>query len=212
MKIEIWSDFVCPFCYIGKRHLELGLKQFAHKENVEVIFRSFELDPNMPKDTDKDIYEILAGKYSIPTMQAQLLTNQVTQQAAEVGLTYHFATNIPTNSFDAHRLVHFAKQSGKMDELVERIFKAHFTDSLHVGDHETLTDLAEEVGLDRQTTLDFLSGESHSEDVRQDEANAAKLGIRAVPYFVFNNKYALSGAQPSEVFLDTLQKIWEEEK
>ncbi|MGG1664245.1 DsbA family oxidoreductase [Brevibacillus sp. NRS-1366] len=211
MKIEIWSDFACPFCYIGKRRLEAALSQFPHKDKVETMFRSFELDPHAKRDTHLSLYEILAAKYGMPVEKAKGMTEQVAQQAKEVGLDYHFDTVVSTNTLDAHRLAHYANANGKMTEMVERLLKAFFTDSLHLGDHQVLAQLAAEIGLDREKTLAMLAGDEYTEQVQADKQKGANLGINGVPFFVFNDKYALSGAQPGEVFVNVLNKVWEEE-
>lgn len=212
MKVEIWSDFVCPFCYIGKRRFEQALAKFSHKNHVEVIYRSFELDPHAARDSKHDTHEMLAAKYGMSYEQAQAMTNNVAQQAAEVGLAFHFNTAIQTNTFDAHRLMYFAASHEKMHEMTERLLQAHFTDSEHIGNHETLTALAKEIGLDPNETANMLAGEQYAEEVRKDEQEARTIGVRGVPFFVINRKYAISGAQPSEVFLSALEKAWSEEQ
>ncbi|MFX3623634.1 MAG: DsbA family oxidoreductase [Ectobacillus sp.] len=212
MKIEIWSDFLCPFCYIGKRRLEAALQQFAHKDEVEVVYRSFELNPNAKRDIETDIHSLIAAKYGISREQAQAANNNIAMQAKEVGLTFRFDTMIPTNSFDAHRLVHFAAGHGKMQEMMERLFQAYFIDSKHIGDRETLMALAAEVGLDKENTAAMLASDEYTAEVRADEQRARELGISGVPFFVFNGKYAVSGAQPSEVFLEVLQKVYDENR
>jgi predicted DsbA family dithiol-disulfide isomerase len=212
MKIEVWSDFVCPFCYIGKRRLEQALAQFPHKDQVEIEYKSFELDPNAPKDSDKNIHELLASKYGMTVEQAKQQNDGIRQHAASVGLTYHFDTMKPTNTFDAHRLAKFAKMKGKEAEIIEKLMYAYFTESKHIGEHETLADIAESAGLDRQETLKVLEDKNaYANDVRIDQAIAQQYGIRGVPYFVINQKYAISGAQPTETFINALNKIWEEE-
>jgi predicted DsbA family dithiol-disulfide isomerase len=212
MKIEVWSDFVCPFCYIGKRRLEQALAQFPHKDQVEIEYKSFELDPNAPKDSDKNIHELLASKYGMTVEQAKQQNDGIRQHAASVGLTYHFDTMKPTNTFDAHRLAKFAKTKGKEAEITEKLMYAYFTESKHIGDHETLADIAESAGLDRQEALKVLEDKNaYANDVRIDQAIAQQYGIRGVPYFVINQKYAISGAQPTETFINALNKVWEEE-
>lgn len=212
MKVEMWSDFVCPFCYIGKRRFEQALAKFSHKNHVEVIYRSFELDPHADRDSKHNTHEMLAAKYGMSYEQAQAMTNNVAQQAAEVGLIFHFNTAIQTNTFDAHRLMYFAARHGKMHEMTERLLQAHFTDSEHIGNHETLVALAKEIGLDPNETANMLAGEEYGKEVRQDEQEASTIGIRGVPFFVINRKYAISGAQPSEAFLSVLEKAWSEEQ
>lgn len=212
MKVEIWSDFVCPFCYIGKRRFEQALEKFPHKNHVEVIYRSFELDPHADRDSKYNTHEMLAAKYGMSYEQAQAMTNNVAQQAAGVGLTFRFNTAIQTNTFDAHRLMYFAARQGKMHEMTERLLQAHFTDSDHIGNHETLAALAENVGLDPNEAANMLAGDEHTAEVRNDEQEAKMMGIQGVPFFVINRKYAISGAQPSEVFLSALEKAWSEEQ
>ncbi len=212
MKVEVWSDFVCPFCYIGKRKFEAALQSFAHKADVEVVFKSFELSPDAKKDGNPDIHTYLATKYGMSRQQAVENTNHIAQQAKAVGLDFYFERTIQTNTFDAHRLAHYAAQQGKGIEMTDRLLKAHFTDGLHLGDHDVLADLAVEVGLNRDEVFNVLGGTEYTDDVHQDEQEAAQLGARGVPFFVINRKYGISGAQPTEVFLGTLQKAWEEEQ
>lgn len=212
MKIEMWSDFVCPFCYIGKTRLEKALEQFSHSDEVEVEFKSFELDPNAPSHSDKNIHESLAEKYGISIEQAKQNNTQIGVQAAQIGLTFHFDEMKPTNTFDAHRLAKYAKNQGKEREMIERLLHAYFTESKNIGDTATLADLAEEVGLDRQEALHVLnSKEIYVSDVRADQRMAQQLGVTGVPFFVINQKYAISGAQPIETFFSALEKVWEEE-
>lgn len=211
MKVEIWSDFVCPFCYLGKRQFEIGLVQFKHKEEVEVIFRNFQLDPYAKKNTGMDIHQVLSSKHGIPYEKAKALNNQIIQKAKTVGLDYQFDTMIPTNSYDALRLSYYAKENGKMKEFMECIMKAHFTDSLDIGDYATLAQLTSEIGLDANQALDVLANDKYNENIAADRAEGLKIGIQGVPFFVVNDKYAISGAQPSQVFLETLQRVWKED-
>lgn len=212
MKIEVWSDFVCPFCYIGKRRLEEALAQFPHKEQVQVEFKSFELDPSSPKNIDKSIHEVLATKYGMSIEQAIQANQGVGQQAASVGLTYHFDTMKPTNTFDAHRLAKFAKTLGKEAEVTEKLLYAYFTESKQIGDYDTLADIAVSAGIDREETIGVLNDQNaFSNDVRMDESIAQQYGISGVPYFVINQKYAISGAQPTATFAGALQQVWQEE-
>ncbi|EGG37327.1 DsbA family oxidoreductase [Paenibacillus sp. HGF5] len=210
MKVEIWSDFMCPFCYIGKRRFESALEQFPHKDQVEVVYRSFELDPNASYKPGVSMDELLAAKYGMSIEQAKAANANVTQQAASVGLTYHMDRVIPANSFDAHRLVHFAAQHGKMKDMTERLFRAYFTDAENLEDKNLLADLAAEVGLEREQATAVLESDAFQSEVRADEAAATNLGIRGVPFFVLGGKYAVSGAQPLEVFTDALDKAYRE--
>ncbi|WP_066066663.1 DsbA family oxidoreductase [Neobacillus soli] len=212
MKVEVWSDYVCPFCYIGKRRLEEALNQFPHKDQVEVEFKSFELDPNSPKNTGQNIHEVLAGKYGMSIEKAKEANRGVGQQAATVGLTFNFDEMKPTNTFDAHRLAKFAKTQGKEAVVSEKLLNAYFAESQDIGDSETLADIAETAGLNRQEIVTVLNDkDAYANEVRQDEAIAQQYGVRGVPYFIINQKYAISGAQPTETFMGALQKVWEEE-
>lgn len=211
MKIEIWSDFVCPFCYIGKRRLEAAIAAFPQKDQVKVEFKSFELDPNAEKNTGQSIHELLAKKYGRTVEEAKKMNEEMGKQASSAGLEFHFDGMKPTNTLDAHRLAKFSESKGKADVLTERLLKAYFTDSEDIGDHAFLVDLAEEAGLDRQEAEAILKGSAFENAVRSDEEEARNIGVQGVPFFVLNRKYAISGAQPVEVFADALQKVWEEE-
>ncbi|MCX8046505.1 MAG: DsbA family oxidoreductase [Anoxybacillus gonensis] len=212
MKIEVWSDFVCPFCYIGKRRLEEALSSFPHRENVEIIFRSFELDPNAKKETSLSIHEMIAQKYGIFVDEAKRANADIGKQAEALGLTFRFETMKPTNTFDAHRLAQYAKEKGKLDEVVERLFYAYFTESKRISDRNVLLELAEAGGVDRKEAEAVLDSERYAEQVRNEEAIAAQLGVRGVPFFVLNQKYAISGAQPVDVFRQALEQVWAEEQ
>ncbi len=212
MKIEVWSDYVCPFCYIGKRRLEMALEQFPHKSQVEVEFKSFELDPNAPKNSSQNIHEALSKKYGMTVEQVKQSNQSIGQQAALVGLDFRFDEMKPTNTFDAHRLAKFAKTEGNEPAVSEKLMYAYFTESKDLGDLETLADIAEVAGLDRQKALQVLNEKNaYANDVRIDESLAQQYGVRGVPFFVINQKYAISGAQPLETFKDALQKVWQEE-
>lgn len=211
MKVQIWSDYVCPFCYIGKRKFENALASFEHKDQVEIVYKSFELDPNAPLDASKDMYETLAGKYGMSIERAKEMTRGVAQQAKEVGLDYDFDKMKRTNTRDAHRLTHYAAEQGKMGEMTERLLKAYFIESKHIGEHQTLIDLAEEAGLDRAEAERILNAEDYNSNVERDINEASQIGVTGVPFFVFGGKYAVSGAQPAEVFAEVLDKVWEEQ-
>ncbi|WP_449620663.1 DsbA family oxidoreductase [Robertmurraya sp. Marseille-Q9965] len=212
MKIEVWSDYVCPFCYIGKRRLELALEQFPHKDQVEVEFKSFQLDPNTPKYSEQSIYEALATKFGTTEEQVREMNKGMIAQAADIGLTYNYDNMKPTNTFDAHRIAKFAKTVGKEKELTENLLHGYFTDSKNVGDLETLADIAEASGIDREKALEVLNDEkAFAVDVKNDQIIAQQLRITGVPFFVINQKYAISGAQPLETFTSAIEKVWEEE-
>jgi predicted DsbA family dithiol-disulfide isomerase len=211
MKVEIWSDFVCPFCYIGKRRFEAALEQFPHRGEVEVVYRSFELDPKAKRDLPGDIHDMLASKYGMSREKAMSMNFNVGEQAQSVGLTYHFDKMKPTNTFDAHRLAHFAGRYGKSAEMTERLLRAYFTEGEHIGHADTLIALAAELGLDRDEVAGMLASDEGKSEVRSDEQEANALGVRGVPFFVINRKYAISGAQSSQVFAETLDKVWSED-
>lgn len=210
MNIEVWSDYMCPFCYIGKRRLEQVLQQFPHRDEVKLTFKSFELNPNAVKDSGKTINEELSAKYGVSLQEAQAMNDRMNENARSAGLEYNIHAMVPTNSLDAHRLTLWAQSQGKMLELSERIFQAVFIEGKHTGDHEVLAALAAEVGLDQEEAAAILASDRFMDEVRGDEAEGAELGVRGVPFFVFDRKFAVSGAQPDAVFHDALQKAWNE--
>ncbi|GAA0431239.1 DsbA family oxidoreductase [Lentibacillus halophilus] len=212
MDIEVWSDFVCPFCYMGKRQLESALDHFPHKDNVFVTYNSYELDPDSEKNPDQSIHERMSVKFGMSVEEARQSNEKMRKKAEELGLIYNFDTMQPTNSFDAHRVVQYAKNKGKSHAVIERLFRAYFTDSERISDYEILARLAAESGLDRGNVRVMLKKDDYAEDVRMDEKEAAQLGVQGVPFFVFNSTYALSGAQPMNVFTEVLAKVWEEEQ
>jgi len=212
MKIEIWSDFVCPFCYIGKRKLEKALAQFPQKEKVKIEFKSYQLDPNSPPYTGQDFYENMAAKFG-SVEQSKQMTAGIAEQAKLEGLDFYFDTMKPTNTLDAHRLAKFAETHGKGDEITEMLLYANFTESKDVGNDETHAENADDVNLNKEEALTALQDkQAYAEEVHADIEEAKQLGITGVPYFIFNRKYVLSGAQPTEVFAQALDKVWEEEK
>ncbi|AMR30374.1 disulfide bond formation protein DsbA [Mucilaginibacter sp. PAMC 26640] len=210
MKVEIWSDVMCPFCYIGKRRFEDALQQFDHKEQVEIEWKSFQLNPDMQTDPSVNISQYLADVKGWTLEYAQNMNAHVTEMAAEVGLTYDFDRAVVANSFKAHRFTHFAKQHGLGDAAEEALFKAYFTLGKNTDDIDTLAGLGEEIGLDRDEVIGVLGSNAFADDVKHDIAEAGELGIRGVPFFVMNGKYAVSGAQAVPVFTQTLDKAFEE--
>lgn len=210
MKIDVWSDFVCPFCYIGKRRLEEALESFPHRDEVDVVYRSFELDPNAKKTSDESMAEHLSAKYNVSHEQAEGMCENMRKQAANENLTFDFINMKPSNSFDAHRLLHYAAQEGQMDKMAERLFYAFFTETKDLSDHATLMTLGEEVGLEGAKISAMLKSEEFSKEVRNDESLGSQLGIQGVPFYVFDQKFAVSGAQPLEMFQQALNKAWEE--
>ncbi|WP_276504257.1 DsbA family oxidoreductase [Terrimonas pollutisoli] len=210
MKVEIWSDIMCPFCYIGKRRFEAALKQFPYKEDIEVVWKSFRLNPAMKTDPGKNINQYLARIKGWTVEQAKQVNEHVTQMAREVGLHYDFDKAIVANSFDAHRLIQLAKANGKGDEMEERLFSAYFIEGKDTSNHETLILLGTEVGLNAADIQKMLASHEYAEYVERDIYESQQIGVRGVPYFVFNDRYAVTGAQASETFLGALTKAWGE--
>jgi predicted DsbA family dithiol-disulfide isomerase len=200
LKVEIWSDVVCPWCYIGKRRFEAAVEQFDGE--VEVTWRSFELDPGAPAVREHTATEHLAAKYGMSHEQAEASHAQMTALAAQEGLEYHFERARGGNSFDAHRLIHLATADGLQDEAMERVMRGYFTEGLPIGDREALVALAAELGLDG-TALD---SDAYADAVREDEHLAQRIGIQGVPFFVLDRRYGVSGAQPAEILVQALEK------
>jgi predicted DsbA family dithiol-disulfide isomerase len=211
MRVEIWSDVVCPWCYLGKRRLERALESFAHADEVEVTYRSFELDPSVPKDVTTPTVGVLASKYGMSADQARDAQRQMEQRAAQDGLTFRMSDLRSGNTRDAHRLLHLAKDKDRQAELVERLHRGYFTDQLSIFDHAVLTRLAVEAGLDRNEAADVLASEEYGPAVETDEAMAASLGVTGVPFFVIDRRYAFSGAQPAEAMSQLLDEVWAQE-
>ncbi|MFI5195624.1 MAG: DsbA family oxidoreductase [Chitinophagales bacterium] len=210
MKIDIWSDIMCPFCYIGKRRLEGALEQSGHKDEVKIVWHSFQLDPTMKSQPDKDLYSYLAERKGQSLEWSVRVHNQLAQTAKEAGLTYHFDKAVIANSFDAHRLIQLAKTHGLGDAAEERLFNAYFTDGKNISSHNTLLQIGMELGLRAIEVGEMLSSDAYADKVHEDIAMAQTLGISGVPFFVLNGKYGISGAQPTEVFTDALQQAWQE--
>jgi len=204
MKIEIWSDINCPFCYIGKRHLEKALQSFSGK--VEIEWKSFELDPVSHPPKGSDQMELLARKYGKDRAWAVQMNENMTAMAREAGLDFHMDKIVPANSFNAHRLIHLAKKYHKQDEMKERLLAAKFVEGMDIDGPAVLTQLAQELALPAQEVAHLLESDAFAKDVRADEEMARTLGISGVPFFVFDQKVALSGAQPVEVFLEVLNE------
>ncbi len=208
VKIEVWSDVVCPWCYIGKRHLESALAEFDHAGQVEVVWRSFELDPSAPAVREGDYATRLASKYAVSVPEARAMIEQMTGKAASVGLDFRFDLARPGNTFHAHRLLHLGADRGLQDEVKERLLAATFTEGAPIGDTDTLVRLAVEAGLDGTEARSVLETDAYAEEVRADERRAAALGISGVPFFVVDGAYGVSGAQPPEVLATVMQRAW----
>jgi predicted DsbA family dithiol-disulfide isomerase len=208
MDVEIWSDIACPWCYVGKKRFESALASFAHADEVNVTWRSFELDPEAPADRGLPHDELIARKYGRSLEEVHQMDAQLTAVAAAEGIEMKLADARSGNTFDGHRLVHLAKAHGRGEEMKERLFQAYFTEGKLVADHETLLAAAVEVGLPEDEVREVLLTERFAEEVREDELIAQSAGISAVPCFVIDRKLGASGAQPPEELLRFLEHGW----
>jgi predicted DsbA family dithiol-disulfide isomerase len=216
MKVEIWSDMVCPFCYMGKHRYEKALAQFAHRDDIEVVWHSFQLYPGMKKITTKEnAYQYLARVKGISLDQSKQMHASVVQMAQSDGLQYNFDKTTVANSYNAHRLLQMAKKHGLASEAEEHIFKAYFTDGKDIDDIPTLTSIGFAIGLDKTAVEKMLRGTDFAAEVAADLKEADQIGITGVPFFVFDRKYAVSGAQPVDTFFASLQRAhsdWQQNK
>lgn len=212
MEIEIFSDVVCPWCAIGKRRFERALEQFASADEVNVVWRAFELDPTAPPATGGDLASHLAQKYGMSKEQALASQVRLTALAEEEGLDFHLDRAQRANTFDAHRLLHHARELGLQNALKDRLFRAYFTEGELVSDRRTLTRLGAEVGLDEDKSSEVLETGRYGTEVRADEREAQELGVSGVPFFVIDRRYGISGAQPTETFLQVMEKVWDESR
>ena len=206
MKVEIWSDVVCPFCYIGKRNFETALAQFEHKNNIQVEWKSFLLTPDFKTTPNQSLAQFLAERRGISEEESKSSLNYVSQMAQQAGLNYNMDKAIPANSFNAHRFIHFAKANGKQGEAEEQLFQAYFTNGKNIDDFSTLIELGKEIGLNTGDLKNALEKGSYAEDVHADIYEAQQIGVRGVPFFVFDRKQAVSGAQKSQTFLRVLEE------
>ncbi|GHF39823.1 DsbA family oxidoreductase [Streptomyces sp. NRRL_ISP-5395] len=211
MRVEIWSDIACPWCYIGKARFEKGLAEFAHRDEVEVVHRSFELDPGRAKGETEQVVDMLAAKYGRTREEAASMEADVAANAQSEGLGYRTEGRDHGSTFDIHRLLHLAKARGRQDELLTLAYRANFAEERSVFDDEVLLALAVEAGLDGDEARAVLADpEAYADDVRTDEREAAELGANAVPFFVLDRRYGISGGQPSEVFVQALEQAWKD--
>ena len=210
MKVRIWSDVLCPYCYIGKREFENALSRFPAKDSIVVEWKSFQLDPSAPKRSSDDMYTMLAKKYGRTREQARGMVQGVVDRARTVGLDYDMDKAVMANSYDAHRLIQLAKTKGRGDAIEERLFKAHFMEGVDIADQAALQRLGEEVGLSKGDIEALWAGDAFGDAVRSDIQQAQRIGVRGVPFFVIDDKYAVSGAQASDHFLGALQQAWSE--
>jgi protein disulfide-isomerase len=212
LKVQIWSDIMCPFCYIGKRRIEEALQNFEHKEAVEIEWKSYQLDASFIASPEDNMVEHLAEKYRKDNDWAQNMLDNMTQNAKTAGLDFHFEKAVLANSFNAHRLLHLAKKHNLANDLEELLFKAYLTEGKNINDLDTLSKLGIEVGLDSEEVSQVLNSDTYGSEVKKDQEEANAIGVQGVPFFVLDNKYAISGAQPASTFLETLEKVWEEGK
>ena len=210
MKVEIWSDIACPWCYVGKRRFERALGSFSHRDDVEVVWRSFELDPAAPRRHAEPQAELLARKYGVPLAQAQAMNARMTGEARKEGLEFNLERVQVGSTFDAHRLIHHAAAEGRRDEVVERLFAAYLTHGDALGEPEVLVRIAADAGLDADAARAMLASDAFADAVRADEARARTFGISGVPFFAIDERYGVSGAHPPEVILDALRQAWSE--
>ncbi len=210
MKVKIWSDVRCPFCYIGKKKFENALADFSGKDQVEIEWKSYQLDPTLKTDPNLNTLEYFMKTKNISESQAREMFKGATQMAAEVGLDFNLEASVLANSFMAHRLIQLAKSKGVDNEAEEALFKAHFIEGKNIDDPKVIEEIATSIGINSNEVKDMLASDAFGYEVKQDEMEARNIGVRGVPFFVIDDKYAISGAQPSEVFLQTLQKAWEE--
>ncbi|MCL7378609.1 DsbA family oxidoreductase [Streptomyces sp. 35G-GA-8] len=210
MRVEIWSDIACPWCYIGKARFEKGLAAFAHRDEVDVVHRSFELDPGHAKGETGLVVDMLAAKYGRSRTEALAMEESVAANARSEGLGYRIEGRDHGSTFDIHRLLHLAKARGRQDELLNLAYRANFAEERSVYDQETLVTLAVEAGLDETEVRGVLAdADAYADEVRADEREAAELGANGVPFFVLDRRYGVSGGQPAEVFTQALEQAWQ---
>ncbi|MES2651202.1 MAG: DsbA family oxidoreductase [Bacteroidota bacterium] len=212
MKIEIWSDVMCPFCYIGKRHLEKAMETLSFNNAIEIEWKSYQLNPEYHNTTNESLYDYLARAKGMTVEQAKQMTGSVLEMANQAGLALDFERSVPANSFDAHRFLHFAKTKGLQNEAEEALFHAHFMEGKDIANKEVLSGIGQTLGLIKQEIDKALAGDDFTEAVKYDSYESQQIGIRGVPYFVLDRKYALSGAQPVEAFKAAITQSFTEWK
>jgi predicted DsbA family dithiol-disulfide isomerase len=210
MKVEIWSDVVCPWCFVGKRNFEAALAQFAHADKLEITWRSYELDPHAPAVREGTYAERIARKYGIEVGAARAAMARIINAGAEAGIEFKFETMQPGNTYNAHRLLHFAARHGLQNELKEALFVANFLESKPIGTHAVLEEAAVSVGLDRDEVREVIASEQFGDEVRVDERVAQSIGITGVPFFLVDDAYGIPGAQDPQVYLNILDRAWAE--
>jgi predicted DsbA family dithiol-disulfide isomerase len=210
MRVEIWSDVVCPWCYIAKTRFDRALESFVHRDQVAVVYRSFELDPSAPSGETTPTVDLLASKYEMTAAQAEGAQRQMEERAARDGLTFRMDRLRSGSTYDAHRLLHLAKDRGVQPQLIECLHRAYFTEQASVFDRSSLLDQAADAGLDRAEAEVVLAGDRYGDAVRADEATARSLGANGVPFFVIDRRYGISGAQDVDMFAQVLERAWAE--
>ena len=210
MKVEIWSDVICPFCYIGKRRIESALAQLPQRERIEITWKSFQLQPETKTDPTRNALQHLAARKGWSMDVARQVAADLSNRARDVGLAFNYDRTVVANTFDAHRLIHFATAQGKGDDMTEQLFKSYFIDGRNIADHAFLAELAAGIGLPADEAQDALASDRFADDVRRDIDDALQMGINGVPFFVLDNKYAVSGAQDTSVFVEALTRALNE--
>lgn len=210
MQVKIWSDVRCPFCYIGKKKFEAALEKFPQKEQVEIVWKSFQLDPSLKTDASLSTLDYFVKTKGVSEEQARQMFNGATQMAHEAGIEFNLEESVPANSFMAHRIIQLAKSKGLGNQIEEALFKAHFKEAKNIDDIKILVQVATSIGMNAEEVEKTLKSDAFAYEVKQDEMEARNIGVKGVPFFVFADKYAVSGAQSSEVFLQNLEKSWEE--
>ena len=210
MKIEIWSDVMCPFCYIGKRNLETALEQFPDKNNIEIIWKSYQLDPTFPESVTEDYHQYLVKRKGMTAEQVKGMLDNVTQSAKQVGLEYNLDKSVIVNSLNAHKFIQFAKTKGLGDLAEEKLFHAFFTDAKNIADLDTLTQIGKDIGINEAEIKTAFTDEKYTAQVKHDIQEAQQIGVQGVPFFVLDRKYAVSGAQPPQAFTQSLEQAFSE--
>lgn len=211
MKIELWSDFACPFCYIGKTKFEKALNRFAHKDQVEIIYKAYQLNPNAPKVMKDDPATAFAKGHRTTKQKAEEKFKMFVQAASQVGLKYDYENIQMTNSYDAHRIAKWARKFNKEPEVTALFMKAYFEQGKNIADHDTLLQMVEEIGLDKTEAKQVLNSKQFEDVVDGEIKEGREVGVRGVPFFVLNRKYGVSGAQAEEYFYEVLEQLWKEE-
>lgn len=212
MKVEIWSDIMCPFCYLGKKNFEKALSTFEGRDRVEIVWKSYQLMPDMKTDTGIRLIDFLERSKGWSRSDIESMNRRIVASGKEAGIDYRFEKVVVANSFKAHNFLHYAKTEGKQNEAGEKLFLAYFTEGKNIDDAETLGEIGRALGFSADEMQKAIETSGFANEVRDDIDEAERLNVTGVPYFVFNRKYAISGAQPAEVFLETLNKVFQEMK